>query len=148
MSFSLSAANKSCIDIVGALFVRLEGLSCEGKKISCATMVYISPTADGFFLSLEGMLDMGLINRNSDLCPQEMQTTHGTNRPLSIEGVSITKETPSGGCEVESEVQKSCSCPTRSEVPCRPTSLPFPKEEACPFMGEWGFTLKVIEKIN
>ena len=50
VSFSLSAANKSYMENVGAILVRL-----DGTKFSCAAMVYISPSADEFFLSLEAM---------------------------------------------------------------------------------------------
>ena len=79
---------RSCIDIIGALFVRLEGVSLVGKKLSCATMVYVSPAADGFFLSLEAMLDMGLINRDSDWCPNDFLANHGPDKSSSIKGVS------------------------------------------------------------
>ena len=54
VTFSLSAANKSQIEIVGAVFIRLYGFSPSGNKISCATMVYISPSADGFFFVIGG----------------------------------------------------------------------------------------------
>ena len=54
-------------DIVGALFVRLEGDLQDGTKVSCATMVYVSPSAHGFFLPLEAMLDLGLVNPGSPL---------------------------------------------------------------------------------
>ena len=72
VKLSLSAANKSRISIAGALLIRLNGKTSSGKTISCATMVYVSPDADGFFLSLEAMLDLGLINRGSELCPSEL----------------------------------------------------------------------------
>ena len=71
VKLSLSAANKSRISIAGALLIRLNGKTSSGKTI-CATMVYVSPDADGFFLSLEAMLDLGLINRGSELCPSEL----------------------------------------------------------------------------
>ena len=47
------------------------GFLQDGTKVSCATMVYVSPSAHGFFLSLEAMLDLCLVNLGFPLCPSE-----------------------------------------------------------------------------
>ena len=74
VSLSLSAAYKSSIEITGALFARLEGVSNNDKYLVlpwCA--------ADNFYLSLEAMLNMGLINRDSPLCVFSTVSTSGSN---------------------------------------------------------------------
>ena len=59
VSLGLNAANKSPIKIDGAILVRLK-VAVNKKEFTCATMVYISPSSDGFFMSLEAMLDLDL----------------------------------------------------------------------------------------
>ena len=59
VSLGLSAANKSSIKIDGAILVRITAM-VDDKQHSCATMVYISPSWQGFFMSMETMLDLDL----------------------------------------------------------------------------------------
>ena len=92
--------------------VRLDGTTSLGSEISCATMVYVSPDAEGFFLSLEAMVDLGLINRSSELCPNEL-----SGDVSSHEGVSFQRAADSGSVQ--------CDCPQRTGVPSRPAKLPF-----------------------
>ena len=51
VSLDLVAANKSPITIAGATIVRLQGQLGHSEQFSCATMVYISEAARGFYLS-------------------------------------------------------------------------------------------------
>ena len=120
VSLSLSEANNSCIEIVGALFVRLCGISTGGNEIYCATMVYVSPSADGFFLSLEAMVDLDLINRDSPIYPAERKAG---------ESVSSSQQNgKSNGGEVQTVDAGPCQCPKQTGVPDRPRSLPFSAE--------------------
>ena len=121
VTFSMSAANKSRIEIIGALFIRLDGVSKDGKNISSATMVYVSPKADGFFLSLEAMVDLELIKRNSPLFPDELK------RPdLKSAHTSLNEcDTVSMSCSESSRDGSTCSCPVRTYAISRPQSLPF-----------------------
>ena len=64
VSMGLEAANKSPISIEGALFLRLSGTSPSGEVITCAALVYISREAQGFYLSMESMMDLGIITRD------------------------------------------------------------------------------------
>ena len=64
VSIDLEAANKSPITIEGALLLRLSGHSSTGKPYSCATMVYVSKQARGFYMSMEAMMDLGIIPRD------------------------------------------------------------------------------------
>ena len=142
VSLSLSAANKSHIEIVGALFVCLEGLSADGKPISCSTLVYVSPNADWFFLSLEAMVDLGLINHDSALFPNELK------RNFSEQGKNSSIENHDDSSSSEAHSHKG-SCPTRSRTPFRPKSLPFePSAENIPRMKEWLLETFVASTFN
>lgn len=117
VSLGLSAANKSSIKIDGAILVRL-AVTVNGQNHSCATMVYISPSCEGFFMSLEAMLDLDLF-----------QTFKGVN---SMEGANMacTKQEMGSGAPASSQHQpipsdKSCTCSPRT-MPKRPDKLPFP----------------------
>ena len=118
VSLSLSAANKSSIDIVGALFVRLSGVTPDNIERSCVTMVYVSPCAEGFFLSLEAMLDLGLLRPDY----QFFKESHAIDHLQSARSEGNSQEV---SCHMASS-SKECSCPERGDVPIRPSSLPFP----------------------
>jgi len=60
VSIDLVAANKSPIPIEGTALIRLEGKAQNRMRHSCATMVYISSQAYGFYLSMENMIDWAL----------------------------------------------------------------------------------------
>ena len=118
VSIDLEAANKSPISIEGALFLRLTGQSPSGEKFSCATMVYISKQARGFYLSLEAMMDLMIIARNFPCVGSSTSThseprEHDTNQPTNA---TLTSPT---------EISHECSCPKRTSVPEMPTELPF-----------------------
>ena len=64
MSIDLGAANKSPISIEGGIIVRLHVTASDGNEHTCATMVYISKQAHGFYLSMEAMVDLAIISRD------------------------------------------------------------------------------------
>ena len=68
VSLGLNAANKSSIKIDGAILARINAV-VDGKEHSCATMVYISPSCQGFFMSMEAMLDLDLFRTFNKLHP-------------------------------------------------------------------------------
>ena len=111
-------ANNSQISIAGALVVHLDGTSNDGKKMSCSTIVYISPSADGFFLSLEAMLDLGMIMPASDLYPSELRRCDSVNFP--------NQSVATAGTEGSATACPLCSCLPHNNVPSRPRELPFP----------------------
>ena len=116
VSFALSAANGTHIEIVGALLVRLEGVNREGQKLSCATMAYVSPEAEGFFLSLEAMVNLGLINRESPLFPGELRR-ESTTGVFSSQGAVVQHPNQEG--------MEACACPEKSLPPEPTVTLPF-----------------------
>ena len=99
VSINLMAANKSPITVEGAACVRLEGVASDGSKQSCSTMVYISRQAQGFYLSLENMMELGIVSRDFP-----------SIKPSS---------------SIDAIKEKSCSCRTRTPVPEMPKELPF-----------------------
>eukprot|EP00111_Clytia_hemisphaerica_P020937 TCONS_00061733-protein len=107
VSINLMAANKSPIKVEGAARVRLEGTAYDGSKRLCATMVYISRQAQGFYLSLENMMDLGIVPKDFPAI-KPSSTVHPTN------------------AVVEDLIpEESCSCPTRTTIPEFPKELPF-----------------------
>ena len=117
----LVAANKSPITIDGAIIVRLQGVPLSDDKKSCATMVYVSKSAHGFYLSWEAMMDLGIVSHDfpsvgaAELQPPKAQ------RPLKEDHPAIN-----AGCSAPpSNGTGPCSCPPRTVVPDRPDTLPF-----------------------
>ena len=126
VTLGLSAANKSPIKVSGAIIANLHGTSADGNDISCATMVYVSPSANGFYLSCEAMLDLGIISRGFPSVGAAFDT------PSPTASNSATCHTI-GSCTLNAggdDIVAACSCPARSVVPPRPSSLPFPFEPA------------------
>ena len=68
VSLGLRAANKSSIEISGAILLRIE-VEINKEKHSCAAMVYVSPSCDGLYLSLEAMLDLNLLQTLTNYAP-------------------------------------------------------------------------------
>ena len=82
----LVAANKSPIKIEGAALLRISGILPHGRIVSCASMVYISSQAKGFFLSREVMIDLGIISNQfptigENVCnnPESSGSLHSVN---------------------------------------------------------------------
>ena len=116
VSLGLSAANKSSIKIDGAILVRINAV-VDGKQNSCAAMVYISSSCQGFFMSMETMLDLDLFQI--------------FNKPQSA-GCNMLGEDPKDPAEqkppsVHPQVSANepCYCPKRSKPIQRPNKLPF-----------------------
>jgi hypothetical protein len=120
VSLGLNAANKSSIKIDGAILVRLD-VKVGGKDRTCATMVYISPSCEGFFMSLEAMLDLDLFQTfNTPASASEacnMLTEECSKQDTTV------NESPSSHPSVSSD--QPCTCPSRT-MPKRPDKLPFP----------------------
>ena len=114
VSLGLNAANKSPIKIDGAILVRLK-VAVNKKEFTCATMVYISPSSDGFFMSLEAMLDLDLF--------RTFKSTEGSCNAVTDESV---KNTEPSQRPAQHSISKNnpCGCPDRT-VPIRPEKLPF-----------------------
>ena len=123
VSLDLVAANKSPIKIAGAIILRLQGHSPDSEPLSCATMVYASEAARGFYLSREAMMDLGIVSPNfpsvgaaADPAVTQPPPTISTERHDSLNA---------GGLAQTTDSIDSCSCPPRTVVPVRPVALSF-----------------------
>ena len=115
VSTDLVAANKSPIDLAGAVILRLQG---HNSSNSCATMVYISRDANGFYLSCEAMIDLKIVPPNFP-CIGAADSSSVINSPHIQQSRALN-----AGCSQSSELP--CSCPVRTAVPDRPNFLPLP----------------------
>ena len=123
-SLDLVAANKSPIKIAGAIILCLQGHSPDSEPFSCATMVYVSEAARGFYLSWEAMMDLGIVSPSfstvgaaaGPLPVIQQPPTRSTERHGSLNAVGLVQTAYS---------IDSCCCPLRTVVPVRPVALPF-----------------------
>ena len=123
VSIDLVAANKLPIKIAGSIILRLQGHWPDSEPFSCATMVYVSEAARGFYLSWEVMMDLAIVSPNfpsvgaaADPAATQQPPTRSTERHGSLNAGGLAQTTYS---------IDSCSCPPRTVVPVRPVALPF-----------------------
>ena len=107
----MKAANSAPIQIDGATFVRLRGISKDGREIEAAVMVYISPDAHRFYLSREAMIQLEIISKDFP------QVGSAEKSPTINALVAIPEP---GGLTAE------CGCLKREAPPEKPENLPFP----------------------
>ena len=57
----LNVVSRMCINIYGAVILRMNGVSQDEKKHSCAAIVYVSTDVSGFYLSKKAMIQLQII---------------------------------------------------------------------------------------
>ena len=112
VSSSMSAANKSRIDICGAILLKMRGNMGDGTEVTCSTMVYVSKSVNDFYLSYDTMIDLGIIpatfpSVGDAFTCADLNAAAGTSQSAATSPASV------------------CTCPSRTAVPSRPTKLPF-----------------------
>ena len=124
VSIELLAANKSPINIAGAIIVRLQGYHKDrGKKFSCASMVYVSEDANGFYLSCEAMIDLAIVPPNF---PSVGAAASDYEQQLYGQKATDHYRALNAGCsEPSSNPESPCTCSVRTVVPYRPKELPY-----------------------
>ena len=114
----MSAINGEGINILGAVFLRLEGTDeSTGQAVQTAVMVHVSESTEKFYISCQAMRELGII-------PHDFPKVHArvTNAATSNNEVEMA----------------SCGCPKHSMPPERPDSLPFDAtEENVDAMRSW-----------
>ena len=126
-SVKLFAANKQAIDVVGGLEVELSGQTPLGDMVSCKAMVYISKSVSGFFLSYGALMDLFILDENFPIVGSCLPTAQDPSPPnLHGNPVSFSVRAINLGCLMENGEDEPCGCPQRSNVPPKPSSLPFP----------------------
>ena len=135
VSVDLTAANKTRIEITGAVVLRLSASSSANDRQSCATMVYVSPAAHGFYLSCEAMVDLGIVPVDFPSIgplpriPASAPSIDGPPGPRNQQDCGL-RASNAGCVSALAESDGPCSCPPRTIVPNRPTVLPFDCTEA------------------
>ena len=109
VSMRMTAANNEGIEIVGALPLRIGGLSQSGSKVSTRQIVYFTPSTKRMFLSQSACKDLGLISLNFPIIGETLEVNDNNSQ--------------------SSMVDKPCSCPKRQMPPPLPHSLPYPPTE-------------------
>ena len=138
VTMTLSAANKSPIPIEGAFFAKLKGLSEKGNTVESRAMICVSSAANGLYLSLEAMLDLGIVShdfpsigaawRNDQSEHEGLPPQTGISDPSSPPigpSINVVREANAGCSTAPMDESGRCSCPMRTAVPARPKRLPF-----------------------
>ena len=112
---TMKAANRVPITIDDAILLRLSGISRDGDAMEAAIMAYISPEARSFFLSKEGMIQLGVIPKTF---PQ-IGSAITSQVPHVSASTSDTFKLPNDSTNAE------CGCLCRSLPPGQPKQLPF-----------------------
>ncbi len=125
MKLDLHAANRSPIHVNGAIILHLQEMPPRDNKQSCNTMVYVGISVHGFYLSLEAMLELGMLPPSF---PSVGATVLPLQGPRSMKAQRPPKDqrAVNTGCSSLSAASSvPCSCPARTVVPDRPSVMPF-----------------------
>ena len=140
----MRAANQSPMQIDGAILLRLQGESVHGDSYQAAVMVYVSPEANAFYLSMEAMIQLGVVHKqfpqigsaseeSSPSCGAAMVSPLGKSSP-DVSSARCGEAGKTGGKNEFAE----CGCLQRSKPPGRPDKLPFkPIPENTDVMRNW-----------
>ena len=102
----LNAVSRMRINIYGAVILRMNGVSQDERKHSCAAIVYVSPDVSGFYLSKEAMIQLQII-------------------PADFPRVGGAASSESTGKVAATQAVAECGCPLRTMPPGMPDKLPF-----------------------
>lgn len=111
-SMKMSAANENPIDILGALPIRISGLSDVGTMRHTRQLVYFTTSTDRLYLSKHACMALGII-------PSSFPSIGSASQLSSCDTSQLHK--PDGS--------RPCKCPPRDQPPTLPTTLPFPPSE-------------------
>ena len=120
---ALSAANKSRIELNGAILLDMSGVAPDGSEITCSAMVYVSDSVNTFYLSYNTMVDLGIL---ASSFPAVGDAFMGPHLNAGVDAQFPSTSSP------------GCSCPERKPIPPRPSHLPFEcTTENIDSMREW-----------
>lgn len=110
VKMKMTAANNRGIEIIGALPLRISGVSTTGSAITTRQLVYFTPATNRLFLSRLACTSLGLISKNFPSIGETL-------------GINNILRTP------ESAITKQCQCPKRTMPPPPPKTLPYSATE-------------------
>ena len=105
---TMKSANRSSISIDGAIILRLSGRTADNHELEAAAIVYISPDATTFYLSMEVMMQLRIIPKSF---PQVGAALNTRSHVSSVSTLNITAP---------------CGCLKRTKPPPRYKELPYP----------------------
>ena len=111
-TMKMSAANENPIEILGALPLRISGVSKDGIPGNTRQLVYFTPSTERLYLSKQACIALGMI-------PPSFP---------SIGSASLLSACDVMGLQNQSN-NRPCNCPTREPPPPRPTRIPLPPTE-------------------
>lgn len=107
VTMKMSAANNQGITIIGALPLRISGISPSGVKHTTRQLVYFTPSTKRMFLSKHACAALGLISTNFPTIGETLETSDKPSKPPTAAIIT-------------------CQCPKRAMPPPKPTALPYP----------------------
>ena len=110
VSHNMKSANRSPISIDGAILLRLSGRTADNIIIEAAVMVYVSPDANTFYLSMEAMIQLRIVPKTF---PQVGAAWIDTQHTISAVSAFRADSTA------------PCGCLRRTKPPTRYSELPF-----------------------
>ena len=122
----IRAANASQMSIVGQFKGLVKGIKPNGEDIYCESLIYVSDSVKGFYLSYETMIKLQIIDRTFPVVgsclvkPKNSLKVKplGNNQEINVRSLT-------SGCSHPHEDLVSCGCPQRTVVPEKPKTLPF-----------------------
>ena len=111
-TMKMSAANENPIEILGALPLRISGVSKGGVPSCTRQLVYFTPSTERLYLSKHACVALGMI-------PPSFP---------SIGSASLLSACDATGSRNQS-TNRPCNCPAREPPPPRPTTIPLPPTE-------------------
>ena len=135
----IRAANGHILDICGQFNAIIKGRSHD-EDIITKTLIYVSRSLNGFFLSRQTMIQLFIIDEEFPVIGQcrsangaKANELNGKDNGLDDNFIRALHE----GCSSPSD-SSQCGCPQRTAVPPRPKSLPFaPTPVNIPLMKQW-----------
>ena len=114
----MKAANSKNIGIIGALPLRIIGVSPTGSKHMTRQIVYFTDDTSRLFLSKQACEMLGIIS---------------TSFPTIGESLAATSTLSPESC-----ITRDCQCPRRELPPDLPTTVPYaPTDENCDKIEKW-----------
>lgn len=110
VTMKMTAANNKGIEIIGALPLRISGVSPTGAVISTRQLVYFTPATTKLFLSKHACVSLGLISK-------------------IFPSIGENLEVNDSGAQPESAITSKCNCPKRTMPPPPPKAIPYSPTE-------------------
>ena len=110
VNMQMTAANNKGIEILGAIPLRITGVSPTGSPITTRQIIYITPVTNRLFLSKLACIRLGLISSTFPTIGETLGMSDTTVQPDPL-------------------TQEKCQCPRRTMPPPPPTTLPYPPTE-------------------